>query len=62
MVAQAYGVGRGDVAADALLISQWRGPGDDLLVYLQRKHDWNAVGAYRYVRTVRRALLGQLPR
>ena len=61
-LAQAYGLAKRDVAADALVVAQWRGPSDDLLAFLEKKHHWSAGPAFKYLRTLRRALLGQLPR
>lgn len=58
VVAQAYGLGEREVTADAALVAQWRGPTDDLLAALRERHGWAAAAAYRYLRTLRRALLG----
>ena len=60
-LAQAFGLGQREVAADVLIVAQWRAPADDLLAFLEQKHRWSAASAYRYVHTVKRALLGQLP-
>ena len=62
LLAHAYGLPEQDVVSDATLVSQWRGPADDLLAVLRERHAWDAATAYRYLRTLRRALLGQLPR
>jgi len=58
VVAQAYGLGEREVTADTALVVQWRGPTDDLLAALRERHGWAAAAAYRYLRTLRRALLG----
>lgn len=61
VLAQGQGLDASDVSADARLVSTWRGPLDDLLADLRLRHSWSAAAAYRYLRSVRRALLGQLP-
>jgi hypothetical protein len=61
VLAQGYGLGTPQVSADARLVSGWSGPLDDLLADLRVRHSWSAAAAYRYLRSVRRALLGQLP-
>ncbi|MDQ6674401.1 MAG: hypothetical protein M3069_27330 [Chloroflexota bacterium] len=61
VIAQAYGFGLRQVADDAALVDGWRDPLDDLLSELRQRHHWPAVAAYRYLRTVRRALRGQQP-
>ncbi len=58
MLAQAYGLGEREVAADAALVAHWCGPTDDLLAALRERRGWAAAAAYRYLRTLRRALLG----
>lgn len=58
VVSQAFGVGQRDVVADVVLITTARGPGDDLLATLRARHNWSAAIAYRYLRTLRVALLG----
>jgi hypothetical protein len=62
VLAQGFGVSRSQVSDDAALITAWRGPLDDLLADLRGRHSWTAVVAYRYLRTVRQALRGGLPR
>ena len=56
VLAQAFGLGRKAVAADAALVDHWRGPVDDLLAELRERRGWAAVEAYRYLRTLRQAL------
>jgi hypothetical protein len=62
VLAQAFGLGPRQVRVDASEIARWRGPADELLAVLRDRHDWAAVTAYRYLRTVLRALRGQQPR
>jgi hypothetical protein len=62
VIAHAYGLGQREVVADVQLIVEGSEPLDDLLVRVCHVHKWNAAGGFRYLRTVRLALLGQLPR
>jgi hypothetical protein len=60
-LSQAFGVDPRAVASDALIVTQWHAPADDLMSFLEQKHRWTAATAYRYVRTLRSAELRQLP-
>jgi hypothetical protein len=61
LLAQGYGLDAREVVRDATLVARWHGPADDLLAILRERHAWGAAAAYRYLRTLRRALIGQLP-
>jgi hypothetical protein len=60
VLAQAFGLGHKEVGLDAALVVGWHGPVDDLLSELRTRHGWAAVDAYRYLRTLRHALRGDL--
>lgn len=45
-----------DVVLDAQQVSAWSGNADDLLVWLEHRHLWNARGAFAYLLSLRNAL------
>ena len=61
VLAQAYGLDRRQIAGDVALVTNWHAPADELLAALRERHAWSAAAAYRYLRTLHRALRHELP-
>jgi hypothetical protein len=55
VLAAAFEVSLGSVVEDAKRIGEWRDPADELLVWLQTRHTWNAEYAVAYLAAVRNA-------
>ena len=56
LLADAFRIPLSHVLRDANCVSRWRGPNDDLLVWLKGRHGWTAVVALRYLGSLRQAL------
>jgi hypothetical protein len=61
VLAQAYGLDRRQVAADAGLLTGRTIAADDLIAILRDRHAWSAAAAYRYLRSLHRAVRHELP-
>ena len=59
-VGRAFALRPEQVMLDAQRIATWTEPGDDLLVWLERDHQWRAERALRYLLSLRSALAGEL--
>jgi hypothetical protein len=55
-IASAFQVRVADVVMDALQAAAWNGPADDLPVWLEHRHRWDARGALGYLLSLRNAL------
>ena len=58
LLASAYELRKRQVQDDALFVLLWNGSEDDLLTFMQARHDWSAASEYApyYVADLRRAI------
>jgi hypothetical protein len=61
VLAQGYGLDRRQVACDAALATRRNLAADDVIATLRERHAWSAAAAYRYLRSLHRALRHELP-
>ena len=59
-IGRAFTLPAAEVVSDARQIAAWNGPADDLIVSLERRHDWNAERAVRYLLSLCSAIAGEL--
>ena len=55
-IARGFKLPLAEVILDARQVSAWAGQNDDLLVWLEHRHAWNARGALAYLLSLRNAL------
>ena len=60
LLASSFDLSTAAVTADAERVLAWRESNDDLLVWLEQRHQWPARTAARYLRNMR-FVLGQRP-
>jgi hypothetical protein len=60
-IAHAFGFTVADVIVDAQQVIKWDDPADELLVWLEQRHHWQASSAFVYLRALRAALRGGKP-
>jgi hypothetical protein len=55
-IAGVFELAPAEVVLDAQQTSAWRGPADELLVWIERRHAWHARRALAYLLSLRKAL------
>ena len=56
LLARRFSLRQAEVMSDARTVAGWAEPGDDLLVWLERRHGWSPRVALIYLQALRRAL------
>ncbi len=56
LLTSGFDLSAADVISDVEQVLAWHGSNDDLLVWLEQRHQWSAQTAARYLRNMRFAL------